>query len=76
MKFDRTNAPYRLLNLQHNLWGDFYVGFNGIRTNTLGLRLVRGSIDGLTKIDPRAAPDTIFADYAVGLLFLEASKTS
>ena len=75
MKFDRTNVPDRLLFLQHNLWGDFTVGWNPVRTNTLGLRLVRGSVDGLTKIDPRAAPDTIFADYAFGLLLIETPVT-
>ena len=75
MKFDRTNVPYRLLNLQHNLWGDFHVGQNGLRTNTLGLRLVRNSVDGLTELDPRAAPEVIMADYAFGLVFMEAGVT-
>ena len=70
MRFDKTNEPLRLLNLQDNLWGDFTIGWNPIRSNTLGLRLVDGSIDGLTKIDPRF--DDGFANYAFGLLFLEA----
>jgi hypothetical protein len=70
MRFDKTNEPLRLLNLQDNLWGDFTIGWNPIRSNTLGLRLVDGSIDGLTYIDPRF--DDGFANYAFGLLFLEA----
>ena len=69
MRFDKTNEPLRLLNLQDNLWGDFTIGWNPVRSKTLGLRLVDGSIDGLTKIDPRFGGG--FANYAFGLLFLE-----
>ena len=67
MRFDKTNAHLRLLYLQDNLWGDFTVGWNPIRSNTLELRLVRGSVDGLTQIDLRAFPE----DIALGLLFSE-----
>jgi hypothetical protein len=70
MRFDKTNEPLRLLNLQDNLWGDFTIGWNPIRSNTLGLRLVDGSIDGLTYIDPRFGGG--FTSYAFGLLFFEA----
>ncbi len=51
MRFDKTNDPVRLLFLQDNLWGDFRIGWNPIRSNRLGLSLVRGSVDGLTKIE-------------------------
>jgi hypothetical protein len=70
MRFDKTNLPLRLLNLQDNLLGYFIVGWNPVRSNTLGFRLVDGSIDGLTKIDPRF--DDGITSYAFGLLFLEA----
>ena len=70
MRFDKTNEPLRILNLQENLWGDFTIGWNPVRSNTLGFRLVDGSIDGLTKIDPRFSGG--FTNYAFGLLFLEA----
>lgn len=70
MQFDRTNTPYRLLFLQNNLWGDYSVGWYPVRTNTLGLRLVPGSVDGITNIDPRPSPE-IFAHYGFGLLFTE-----
>jgi len=70
MRFDKTNLPLRLLNLQDNLYGDFTIGWNLARSNTLGFRLVDGSIDGLTKINPRFADG--FTSYAFGLLFLEA----
>ncbi len=70
MRFDKTNEPLKLLYLQDNLWGDFTVGWNPIRSNTLGLRLVNGSIYGLTQIDPRF--DNGITNYALGLLFLEA----
>jgi hypothetical protein len=55
--------------MQDNLWGDFTVGWNPIRSNTLGLRLVRGSVDGLTQIDNLG---TFPEDIALGLLFVEA----
>ncbi len=71
MRFDKTNETLKLLFLQNNLWGDFTVGWNPIRSNTLGLRLVNGSIDGLTQIDPRFV-DGFTTSYALGLLFLEA----
>ena len=67
MRFDNTNEPLRLLYMQDNLWGDFTVGWNPIRSNTLGLRLVRGSVDGLTQIDLGTFPE----DIAMGLLFVE-----
>ncbi len=70
MRFDKTNEPLRILNLQDDLWGDFIVGWNLVRSNTLGLRLVDGSIDGLTQLDPRFGGG--FTSYAFGLLFLEA----
>ena len=68
MRFDNTNDHLRLLYLQDNLWGDYTVGWNPIRSNTLGLRLVRGSVDGLKQIDLGAFPE----DNALGLLFVEA----
>ena len=68
MRFDNTNEPLRLLYMQDNLLGDFTVGWNPIRSNTLGLRLVRGSVDGLTQIDLGTFPE----DIALGLLFVEA----
>ena len=71
MRFYKTNEPLKLLYLQDNLWGDFTVGWNPVRSNTLGLRLVNGSIDGLTQIDPRFV-DGFATSYALGLLFLEA----
>ncbi len=67
MRFDNTNDHLRLLYMQYNLWGDFTVGWNPIRSNTPGLRLVRGSVDGLTQIDLGAFPE----DIALGLLFVE-----
>ncbi len=68
MGFDNTNDHLRLLYMQDNLWGDFTVGWNPVRSNTLGLRLVRGSVDGLTQIDNLwAFPE----DIALGLLFVE-----
>ncbi len=70
MRFDNTKLLLRLLNLQDNFYGDFTIGRNPVRSNTLGLRLVDGSIDGLTKIDPRF--DDGITSYAFGLLFLEA----
>ena len=70
MRFDKTNEPLKLLYLQDNLWGDFTIGWNPVRSNTVGLRFVNGGIDGLTKIDPRF--DDGFTNYALGLLFLEA----
>ena len=70
MRFDKTNLPLRILNLQDDLWGDFTIGWNPVRSNTLGFRLVHGSIDGLTKINPRFGGG--FASYAFGLLFLKA----
>ena len=67
MRFDTTNEPLRLLYMQDNLWGDYTVGWNPVRYNTLGLRLVRGSVDGLTQIDNLGAfPE----DIALGLLFV------
>ncbi len=47
MRFDNTKDHLRLVYLQDNLRGDFTVGWNPIRSNTLGLRLVRESVDGL-----------------------------
>ena len=70
MRFNKTNFPLRILNLQDNFWEDFTIGWNPVRSNTLGFRLVDGSIDGLTKIDPRFGGG--IANYALGLLFLEA----
>ena len=61
-----------MLFLQNNLYGDFTIGWNPVRSNTLGLRLVRGSVDGITHLDPRAAPEMFFTNYGFGLLFLEA----
>ena len=68
MRFANTNDHLRLLFLQDNLWGDFTIGWNPIRTNTLGLRLVRGSVDGLTQIENLGA---FTEDIALGLLFTE-----
>ena len=67
MRFDNTNEPLRLLYMQDNLWNDFTVGWNPVRINTLGLRLVRGSVDGLTQIALEKFPD----DIALGLLLVE-----
>ena len=64
MPFDKTNDLLRLLILQDNLWGDFTIGWNPIRSNSLGLSLVRGSVDGLTKIETFD-----FTEYALGLIF-------
>ncbi len=69
MRFDTTNEPLRLLYMQDNLWGDFTVGWNPVRSNTLGLRLVRGSVDGLAQIDNLG---TFPEDIALGLLFVKA----
>ncbi len=67
MRFDNTNDHLRLMYMQDNPWGDFTVGCYPIRPNTL--RLVRGSVDGLTQIDNLGTfPD----DIALGLLFVEA----
>ncbi len=68
MRFDNTNDHLGLLYLQDNLWGDSTVGWNPIRSNTLGMQLVRGSVDGLTQIDFGTFPE----DIALGLLFVEA----
>ena len=62
MRFDKTNETLRLLNLQDNLSGDFTIGWNAVRSITMGFRLVNGSIDGLTRIDPR------FGDGSRGML--------
>lgn len=72
MNFDRTNDPRRLYLLQTNLYGDYTAG-NGIRTNSLGHRLVDGSIAGLTDlVAPHAGvPEEIFMEYFLGLVFLE-----
>jgi hypothetical protein len=70
MRFDKTNEPLKLLYLQDTSWGDFTVGWNPVRSNTLGFRLVNGSIDGLTQIDPGFVDG--FTSYALGLLFIEA----
>ncbi len=69
MRFDNTNGHLRLLFLQNNLWGHFAAGWNPIRSNTLGMRLLRGSVDGLTQIDNFG---TFPEDIALGLLFVEA----
>ena len=69
MRFAQTHDHVRLLFMQDKLWGDFTVGWNPIRSNTLGLRLVRGSVDGLTQIDNLV---TFPEDIALGLLFVEA----
>ena len=66
MRFDNTNDHLRLLYLQETLWGDFTVGWNPTRSNSLGLRLVRGSVDGITQIDLGTFPE----DIALGLLFV------
>ena len=71
MNFDRTNDPRRLLLLQNNLFGDYLVGWNGVRTNSLGHRLVSGSIEGLSEIEFSPSLDG-FGDWFVGLVFLEA----
>ena len=68
MWFDTTNEPLRMLCMQDNLWGDFTVGWNPIRSNSLGLRLVRGGVDSITQIDLGTFP----GDIALGLLFVEA----
>ena len=70
MIFDRTNDPRRLLLLQNNLFGDYSAGWNGIRTNSLGHRLVRGSIEGLGEIEFSPSLGG-FGEYSLGLLFLE-----
>ena len=70
MRFDKTNEPLILLNLQDNLWGDFTIEWKHVRSNTLGFRLVNGSIHGLTQINPRLVGG--FTSYALVLLFLEA----
>ena len=70
MNIDRTNDARRFLLLQQSLYGDFSVGWNGIRTNSLGHRLVRGSLDGLTEISAEGLGD--FPGYGLGLVFLEA----
>ena len=67
MRFDNKNDHLRLVFLQDNLWGDFTVGWNPIWSNTLGLRLVRGSVGGLTQIDLGTFPD-----IALGLLITES----
>ena len=67
MRFDNINDRLRLLYMQDNLWGDFLVGWNPIRSNSLGLRLARGSVDGITQIDLGFFPE----DIALGLLFVE-----
>jgi hypothetical protein len=54
--------------MQDNLWGDFTVGWNPIRSNNLGHRLVRGSIDGLTQIKNIV---TFPEDIALALFFVE-----
>ncbi len=69
MRFDKTNYPLRLLFLQDNLWGDFTVGWNPIRTNNIGLTLVRGTVDGLTKIESSVG----FPEFALGLIFAHDS---
>ena len=70
MRFKKTNEPLILLKLHDNLWGDFTIGWNPVISNTLGVRLVNGSIDGLTQIDPRLV--NVLTIYALGLLFLKA----
>ena len=69
MRFDNTNDHLRLLYMQDNIWDDFTVGWNPIHSNTLGLRLVRGSVDGLKQIDNLG---TFPEDIVLGLLFVEA----
>ena len=68
MRFDNTNDHLRLLYMQDNLWGDFTVGWNPVRSISLGLRLVVGGIDGLTQIEHTV---TFPEDIALGLLFVE-----
>ena len=63
MQFDKTNDKLRLFFLQDNLWGDFTIGWNPVKSNGLGLSLVRGSVNGLTKIG-----NSDFTEYALGLV--------
>ena len=49
--------------------GRFHGRMDPVRSNTLGLWLVRGSVDGLTQIDNLG---TFPEDIALGLLFVEA----
>ena len=67
MRFKNTNEHLRLLYLQDNLWDDFTVGWNPIRSNTLGLRLVRLSVSGLAQIDLGTFPE----DIAMKLFIVE-----
>ena len=71
MRFENTNASLRLLNLQYNLWGDYHVGWYPARSNTLGLSLVRNSVDGLTQIDPQVGGGVSLSNYTLGLILLE-----
>ena len=50
MRFKNTNDNLRRLFMVDNLCGDFTVGWNPIRSNSLGLRLVRGCVYSLTQI--------------------------
>ena len=67
MRFDKTHDELRLLFLQDNLWGDFTIGWKPIRSKSLGFRLVRGSIDGITKIET-----SDFTENALGLIFRDS----
>ncbi len=65
MRLDKTNDELRLLFLQDNLWGYFTIGWNPNRSNNLGHRLVRGAVDGLTKLESSVG----FTEYALELIF-------
>ena len=65
MRFDKINDHLRLLFLQDNLWGDYTIGWNPIRSNSFGLTLVRGTADGLTKLESSVG----FPEFALGLTF-------
>ncbi len=62
MRFDKANEPHRILNLQYSLWSDFTIEWNPVRLITLRFRLINGSIDNLTQIDPK------FVDGSRGML--------
>ena len=44
MEFRRTNQPRRLYLLQRSLFGDYTVGWNGVRTNSMGHLLPAGGV--------------------------------
>ena len=67
MRFDKKNDHLRPLYMKDNLWGGFTVGWNHVRSNSLGLRLVRGGVDGLTQIENIV---TFPENISPGLLFV------